>query len=242
MLLPALAKAKLRAQLATCLSNEKQMGLAIAMYAGDNGDKFPYLANQAGFWIPAPSSPGNWTSQTMALASVQGALTTNNLLFQYAPNSGVYHCSGDVRVNNPVNHYQKNGANNIDWAYDSYALTGNVSGTNSSSSYSKLSQVRRSSLCVEMLEQCDTRGYNNGTFNKGTDLFANYHGDVNTFCFVDGHAEGHKWIDSVILGASRASVTPLSGIFTYSGYGQSYPSGTPDYNYIQQSFLTPASP
>lgn len=40
MLLPALGKAKQRAQAIACLSNEKQMGLAFTMYAGDNGDYF----------------------------------------------------------------------------------------------------------------------------------------------------------------------------------------------------------
>src|SRR5512136_361873 len=42
MLLPALAKAKAKAQLANCLSNLKQVGLTSFMYLGDNADRFPY--------------------------------------------------------------------------------------------------------------------------------------------------------------------------------------------------------
>jgi type II secretory pathway pseudopilin PulG len=39
MLLPALAKAKLKATGAVCANNQKQLALAFNMYATDNGDK-----------------------------------------------------------------------------------------------------------------------------------------------------------------------------------------------------------
>lgn len=42
MLLPALAKAKAKAQQGACLSNTKQWGLAITMYADDNNQIYPY--------------------------------------------------------------------------------------------------------------------------------------------------------------------------------------------------------
>ena len=42
LLLPALAKAKQKAQLANCLSNLKQLGFTMAMYTGDNREQFPY--------------------------------------------------------------------------------------------------------------------------------------------------------------------------------------------------------
>jgi prepilin-type N-terminal cleavage/methylation domain-containing protein/prepilin-type processing-associated H-X9-DG protein len=41
MLLPALAKAKSRAQAVSCLNNMKQWGLAYRMYTDDNGDAVP---------------------------------------------------------------------------------------------------------------------------------------------------------------------------------------------------------
>ena len=41
MLLPALSKAKTKAQGIQCLSNQKQMGLSWVLYAGDNNDQVP---------------------------------------------------------------------------------------------------------------------------------------------------------------------------------------------------------
>lgn len=42
MLLPALAKAKARAQRIACVNNLKQVGLAFRIWEGDNGDQFPF--------------------------------------------------------------------------------------------------------------------------------------------------------------------------------------------------------
>lgn len=42
LLLPALAKAKAKAQRINCVSNLKQVGLALRMWSNDHGDKFPW--------------------------------------------------------------------------------------------------------------------------------------------------------------------------------------------------------
>lgn len=44
MLLPALAKAKMKAQVTNCMNNLKQLGTATHMYLGDNKDKLPYAS------------------------------------------------------------------------------------------------------------------------------------------------------------------------------------------------------
>jgi prepilin-type N-terminal cleavage/methylation domain-containing protein/prepilin-type processing-associated H-X9-DG protein len=58
LLLPALAQAKDRAKAIACLSNTKQFGIAITMYAGDNGDFFP---SPDRWWTSGPynNSKGN---------------------------------------------------------------------------------------------------------------------------------------------------------------------------------------
>src|ERR1051325_2063034 len=48
MLLPALTRAKERAQRSVCKSNKRQVGLTAIMYAHDNGDKFPIALRNGG--------------------------------------------------------------------------------------------------------------------------------------------------------------------------------------------------
>ncbi len=260
MLLPALARAKLKATQAACLSNEKQLGLAFTMYAGDNSDKLINLASPAGYTVGGgywlldnASGPGTWGgSQATALAAVQAGLKNNNLLFQYAPSPGVFHCPGDVRFNNQVGT-----GSTTSWAYDSYAVTENVAGT--ANNFVKSSDIRRSSDCISFAEQADSRGFNVGSFvlqitagtpapfytpatiNNYVDIFATYHGNVSTFCFADGHAESHKWTDSVILSAGK--MANQSGISCYD-YRQPNVSQQPsktgsDSTWLIQHWLSP---
>jgi len=228
VLLPVLARAKLKATQASCLNNQKQLSTAWVMYAGDDSDTLLTNANTSlnvGGYANLSMSPSSWTSQGMALTNVESALSASSLIYQYAANVGVYHCPGDVRYQNALGP----GPDGIGWAYDSYAITLNVDGAYA---YSKLSQIRRSSECMIFAEQADSRGYNEGTFspsgpgtfnqqgNGGTfngfnfeDLFATYHGNIGTFSFADAHAEFHKWTDPGILGAGKYA--NLSGVSCY---------------------------
>ena len=51
MLLPALARARGRAQSAKCLSNLRQLGIGCVLYEGDNGDRLPETSHQGASWI-----------------------------------------------------------------------------------------------------------------------------------------------------------------------------------------------
>jgi prepilin-type N-terminal cleavage/methylation domain-containing protein/prepilin-type processing-associated H-X9-DG protein len=60
MLLPALAKAKARAQQAVCLSNTKQWGLANTMYVDENNQNYPWPRYQSYASGPQQDNP-QWT-------------------------------------------------------------------------------------------------------------------------------------------------------------------------------------
>lgn len=260
MLLPVLARARMKATQANCLSNLHQMGLAFNMYCTDNTDHLLQLdtahtpsgfANAGGYWwINTGLPPLTGNNQVQALANVQENLHTNSLLSPYLPNPGVNHCPGDVRFNLPIG-----SGNTTDWAYDSYAVTENVVSNSQGNFYTKLTQITRVADCTVFVEQGDSRGYNNGSFAAGAtvtptyyhfeDLFATYHGNVGTFCMADGHAEGHKWLDSSILAVGK--LINNAGVKAYA-YGSDNDlnltptsSGTPDVAYICQHWPCPIS-
>src|SRR6185312_10181374 len=70
ILLPTLAKAKVKAKSVQCLNNNKQIGLAMIMYASDNNDLLPPLATvtyptQVGeFWYFQYLANGNYIPST----------------------------------------------------------------------------------------------------------------------------------------------------------------------------------
>jgi len=50
MLLPALAKAKVKAERIACLDNMKQIGFAVSMYGGDYRERFPFCKSWGAAW------------------------------------------------------------------------------------------------------------------------------------------------------------------------------------------------
>ncbi len=73
MLLPALAKAKEKAKAINCVSNNKQMGLAILMYETDNGDYLPPL-NEKNF----ATHNTNWWFKYLDRGNYITSSTTSN--------------------------------------------------------------------------------------------------------------------------------------------------------------------
>ena len=94
LLLPALSRAKGKAQGVHCLNNLRQLGIAWTIYADDNDDRLTrndFSFNAGG---DAVSNPGSWIVGNAYLDT-----TTTNLergtLFPYAKTAAIYHCPSD---------------------------------------------------------------------------------------------------------------------------------------------------
>ena len=67
MLLPALSAAKAKAKRIACVNNQKQLSLALRIWAGDNGDKYPWdLSYTNGGSMDSP----DWTDNFRACSNV----------------------------------------------------------------------------------------------------------------------------------------------------------------------------
>src|SRR5689334_6130226 len=76
MLLPALAKAKAKAQMTACLNNVKQLGIATHLYQGDFNDSYPW-----GKEVKPGGLPSAWSDPTawhMAFLPYLGVKTNGN--------------------------------------------------------------------------------------------------------------------------------------------------------------------
>lgn len=214
MLLPALAKAKLKAQQITCVSNLKQLGLSWIMYANDYNDKL------APNWLADPRA---WIDGTRgSVYDLPGATNViairNGLLYPYNPNEGVYRCPAAkggpflppapayMRNVQLVRHYSLQGRMGGGDAGDNrkygVADTTWVLGA-TYPQYKKLSEVKNPgpteamTFLDESIETLDdgyfavnAAGQINGWQNSPTTR----HLKSGVFGFADGHAENWRWL------------------------------------------------
>jgi prepilin-type N-terminal cleavage/methylation domain-containing protein/prepilin-type processing-associated H-X9-DG protein len=214
MLLPALSKAKMRAQGTLCMNNTKQVMLATVMFAGDNDDKFP--GNQQGSGTPVPNDPaGDWWVSGWLTWGASDANT--NVLYlidprysklaQYFGNQkDVHHCPSDNYVS-PSQRLLGWTARARSISMNSYLGPGNVldAGGIVDPAYAQVSKLSGlvnpgpSDSWVYLDENADS--INDGACyapwaGAWIDLPANYHNGACGVAFADGHSEIHKWQDS----------------------------------------------
>lgn len=217
MLLPALSRAKAKAQQTQCLSNIKQLQLAAMVYLTDFGDFFP--DNDVG----SPTSlagPNAWIQGNVQQYSTppQDYATywiATGTLWNYNKSHGIYRCpSSQAMVNSTTPH-------NRSYAISVWLSCKNINQTKNDA-YAiealKQTQVRNPSQAIDFMEENQISIDNGviGIFSKTTagiwNLPSNRHGNSGTMTFVDGHAEAWNWKGIVnTLNARWNAVIPVIG-------------------------------
>ena len=209
MLLPALSKAKAKAQGIKCLNNLKQLQLAYIMFPGDNNGQL--VINQGAYTINAQSWVTGWMDWGFRTENTNVDYIISGGLGSYMSKSlASYKCPSDTEpaANGPrVRSYSMNaflGDDIMVRATGPYAFT-------TYRNYMKENDIGvpgSSSLIVFTEEHPDS--LNDGVFAMRMppatlyqsasvawdDVPASYHNGVCEFAFADGHAEGHKWQDA----------------------------------------------
>jgi prepilin-type N-terminal cleavage/methylation domain-containing protein len=95
MLLPSLARAKAKAQLIKCISNQRQIGMALRLYVDDCNDFFPAYQDWAtwGGRKGTNNLSGSQPGDTLHGGNVD---ETNRVLNPYTRALEVYHCPSDL--------------------------------------------------------------------------------------------------------------------------------------------------
>jgi prepilin-type N-terminal cleavage/methylation domain-containing protein/prepilin-type processing-associated H-X9-DG protein len=211
LLLPALAKAKTKAQGIHCLNNLKQLQLAWLLYAGDNreilpGDDWQKEANHivdAGNWItgwlsPEGDQPNNTdNTNTMFLIDSRyaqlGAYTQAPAVYKCVADKSVAHINGTVhpRVRS-IAMSSWMGPNSPPWnsGYRVYGKTTDIVAPGPTEALVFIDE--RSDSIDDGYFAIDM------TTGGGAQLVnfpASYHNGASGVTFADGHAEIHKWRD-----------------------------------------------
>ena len=206
MLLPALSKAKIKAEGIKCISNQKQMILGWLMYKDDHEDTM--VANAG---LTAPTGYPWWVNPNYMGWNLDNANTNvqqlkNGLLSPYI-NAGisVYKCPSDKQQ-------AKNGdrLRSISMNAQMGALkVGTYTPPNFNPGYQtffKVSQLGNSFPPVMAFIFLDEHpdSINDGYFQpdminlKFPDVPSSLHNNAGAFSFADGHAELHKWKDDLV--------------------------------------------
>ncbi len=200
MLLPALGKAKLKAQALSCMSNGKQLGLAYLMYAHDNND----VALPGNGYDRVPE----WCAGSVVTPpdAINEDIVRNSPTFSYLSSPKVFHCPSDLAgllyrgvINLRNRSYAVNGVMgkssfhsvNVPPFKGVLKLT-DVSAPGPSAVYTLIDEHANSINDSHFYPFANLKAYD----NRWLDAPSGRHGNATGFTFADGHSEIHRWSDS----------------------------------------------
>lgn len=223
MLLPALAKAKVKAQQIQCLNNLKQLNLCGIMYAGDNNGIYaaniPVAGASSNSWIQGDMSdnPGVYGRVTPGvLDSTNKLCDTTGTFWSYNQSLGIYHCPGDLTQTQGISRVRSYSMNG--WIGGTHAYSGifGSSGAMNFKVYLKDTDVLAPVSTWYLIDEHEL-SINDGFFwvdmtstRPFADVPAMRHNRGYGLSFCDGHSEIYKLTDSRTAWPIRGSINTPS--------------------------------
>jgi prepilin-type N-terminal cleavage/methylation domain-containing protein len=222
LLLPALAKAKTKAQGILCMNNSKQLMVAWNLYASDFNETLVPTSGLGA--LVANVSPtktyrdNQWCMGTMEYPppSTNSVLIMDSLLYPYVKSMGVYRCPADRKTTTKP--YGGGGIPTVRsmsmncWMNPLQAGSGrsdqawaaNTMGPPPRHNFRRSSDILKASETWVTLDE-NPRSINDGWFvcdpanPNWVDIPATYHNGANGLAYADGHSEIKRWKDAAIL-------------------------------------------
>jgi prepilin-type N-terminal cleavage/methylation domain-containing protein len=235
MLLPALNKAKIKAQGISCMNNTKQLTLGWIMYQGDNSEQL--MANGVnGNWVF--NNPYlDWATSTANTNTAALLDSTQSLMANYDKSPGSYKCPGDMleAQNGPrIRSYSMNsalGGTPSDQKADQQGRTFTFAGGKGAMTTANLNKPGPVNIYVILDEHGDSIDDGVFQFDPGQaqgniywrNLPASYHNGCYSVSFADGHSSIVKFLErgSSTARSSVLSVIPDNAHLFMNNYGGS---------------------
>ena len=226
LLLPALAAARAKGRRMTCLSNERQLGLACLLYTDDAGERLPYNLGSAEIKeTVALGEFRNWTSPVLNWEldpdNTNVVLLTEGGIGPYACHSaGVYRCPSDLVVSDVqagagwTRRVRSLSMNMMIGDAGAFSRTGTNINNPSYQQFFKITEVPEPARIFVFIEE-HPDSINDGYFigqpatHRWVDLPASWHGGAANLSFADGHSETHRWRFASTQPASRPDAAHL---------------------------------
>jgi prepilin-type N-terminal cleavage/methylation domain-containing protein/prepilin-type processing-associated H-X9-DG protein len=202
MLLPALSKAKTKAQGIMCLNNGKQLMLAWRMYSEEFDDKVPWAYGQDG---SAADYAAAWVHGDAKTWNITNTLTDGSIWKYTGPNKDIYRCPADKNLvpgptpgsklprvrSNSLNAFVGGNKGMITWfgtegVHRKFLKLSDFTVPGPANTWILVDEhpdsINDGFFCVDMNQQ-----------NALPDGPASYHNGACGFSFADGHSEVKSW-------------------------------------------------